>query len=180
LQPVSQPLRPHPTTPGPAGDVLTVDVSQSLAGIELHYRFHSDLATLRLPSPQAAGPADGLWQHTCCEAFIAATAAPSYREFNFSPAGQWAIYRFADYLQRDDTDPPPTSLPPIDFSRRPDGFDLRATIPRLLLPAGPLQLGLSAVIERADGDKDYWALAHGSEQPDFHLRQTFIIHLSPP
>jgi hypothetical protein len=178
--PASQPLRPHPATPGPASDALTVDVSQSPAGIELHYRFRGDPATLRLPSLQAASPADRLWQHTCCEAFVAAAAAPSYREFNFSPSGQWAVYRFADYRQRDDSAPPPTPLPPIGFSHRPDGFDLRATIPRSLLPAGPLQLGLSAVIERTDGGKDYWALAHGSEQPDFHLRQTFIIHLSQP
>ncbi len=160
--------------------MLTVHVSQSPAGIELHYRFHGDPATLRLPVPQAAGPADGLWRHTCCEAFVAAAAAPSYREFNFSPAGRWAIYRFTDYRRRDDSAPPPTPLPPVGFSRRPDGFDLRATIPRALLPAGLLQLGLSAIIERADGGKDYWALAHGSEQPDFHLRQTFIIHLSQP
>ncbi|MCL2636380.1 MAG: DOMON-like domain-containing protein [Betaproteobacteria bacterium] len=176
----SQPLRPHPATPGLAGDRLTVAYRLGPAGIELHYRFRGDPATLRLPFRQAAGPADGLWRHTCCEAFVAAAAAPSYREFNFSPSGQWAVYRFADYRQRADGDSPPAPLPPIGFSRRPDGFDLRATLPRALLPAGPLQLGLSAVIERADGGKDYWALAHDSEQADFHRRQSFIIHLSQP
>ena len=148
--------------------------------MELHYRYQGEPSRLRLPATEAAGPADGLWRHTCCEAFIAAAASPSYREFNFSPSGQWAAYRFADYRRRDETGSPPSSLPPIGFFRRPDGFDLRAMIPRALLPTGPLQLGLSAVIERADGGKAYWALAHGSEQPDFHQRQTFIIDLPQP
>ena len=31
----------------------------------------ADPAAIRLPPAAPAGPADGLWQHTCCEAFIA-------------------------------------------------------------------------------------------------------------
>jgi hypothetical protein len=41
-----------------------------------------------------------------------------------------------------------------------------------------LQLGLSAVIEAADGSKSYWALAHCATQPDFHLRQSFTLTLN--
>jgi hypothetical protein len=163
-----------------AGDALAVAYRLSPAGIELHYRFDGDPATLRLPGPQAAGPADGLWRHTCCEIFVAAAAAPAYLECNFSPSGQWAVYRFAGYRQRDESLPSPTALPPIHFSHRPDGFDLRATVPHALLPAGPLQLGLSVVIERAAGGKDYWALAHCGEQPDFHLRPSFTVTLNHP
>ncbi|MCL2524677.1 MAG: DOMON-like domain-containing protein [Betaproteobacteria bacterium] len=178
--PVSQPLRPHPALPAPAGLTLTVDCVLGAAGIELCYRYHGDPAALRLPAPQVAGPADDLWRHTCCEAFVAGAASPGYREFNFSPAGQWAAYRFAAYRQRDTSEPPPAALPPIRFSRRADGFDLRATIPDELLPAGPLHLGLCAVIARADGGMDYWALAHGGERPDFHLRPSFTLQLSRP
>ena len=174
---VSQSLHPHPATPTPASGALAVEVSLTAAGLELHYRFHGDPAALCLPAPQTAGPADGLWRHTCCEAFVAAADSPAYQEFNFSPSGQWAIYRFTDYRQRDRADSSATPLPPLGFSRRPDGFDLRATIPRALLPAGPLHLGLCVVIERASGDKIYWALAHCGECPDFHRRQTFLIQL---
>jgi hypothetical protein len=38
---------------------------------------------------------------------------------------------------------------------------------------GPLVLGASAVMEYQDGAKDYWALAHTGEKPDFHLRSSF-------
>jgi len=160
---------------------MTIEWTLSRARLDLHYRFAGDPATLCLPAAQIPGPADGLWRRTCCEAFIAASETTAYDEYNFSPAGQWAAYRFTAYRQRDPAAPPPAALPPIEFRRRADGFDLRAAIPASLLPAGgPLRLGLSAVIERADGGMDYWALAHGGERPDFHQRQTFILELERP
>ena len=59
-----------------------------------------------------------------------------------------------------------------------DGFQLDATLPADLLPASQtLVIGLSVVIEAADGSKSYWALAHGASQPDFHLRQSFALTL---
>jgi hypothetical protein len=38
-------------------------------------------------------------------------------------------------------------------------------------------LGLSAVLEEKDGTKSYWALAHGADKPDFHLRDCFVAKL---
>ncbi|MDR2839398.1 MAG: DOMON-like domain-containing protein [Azonexus sp.] len=172
-------LHPHPATPAPPGETLRVRYRLDSGGIELFYRYCGNPAALRLPERQIPGPADDLWRRTCCEAFVAATDSPSYREFNFSPSGQWATYLFADYRQRADHDLP-VALLPIEFERRGDGFALRALIPSALLPAGPLQVGLSAVIEGADGKIHYRALAHGGEQPDFHLRQTFTLTLQRP
>ncbi len=178
--PVSLPLHRHPATAGPAGQALTVDYALGPLGLALNYRFRGDPAAVRLPARQAAGPADGLWRHTCCEAFAAAAGAPAYREFNFSPSGQWAAYRFSDYRQRDAAAPAGELAAPT-VALRADGFDLCATIPAALLPAGRrLQIGLSAVIEQADGGKTYWALAHGGEHPDFHLRPTFLVELHLP
>lgn len=122
-------------------------------------------------------PADGLWQHTCCEAFIAGKDCSAYREYNFSPSGQWACYRFTGYRQRDPAFTA-SSRPPIVLRPEADGFQLDATLPADLLPASQtLVIGLSVVIEAADGSKSYWALAHGASQPDFHLRQSFALTL---
>jgi hypothetical protein len=41
------------------------------------------------------------------------------------------------------------------------------------------QLGLSAVLEEADGTKSYWALAHPpGDKPDFHHADCFAAQLA--
>lgn len=39
-------------------------------------------------------------------------------------------------------------------------------------------MAFTAVIELANGDKSYWALAHPSNQPDFHHPAGFVYELS--
>jgi hypothetical protein len=149
---------------------------QADGSLALSFHIACPPADLRLPAPQPPGPADGLWQHTCCEAFVAEDG-DSYREFNFSPSGQWAAYRFTGYRDRDEAFAP-AAPPQLTLTRLADGVELRATLPAALLPPGDtLQLGLTAVIEAADGSKSYWALTHGAAQPDFHLRQSFALTL---
>ena len=172
------PLIAHPATPCPAVSAIAVRVMPDTAGaITLRYTVSADPAAIRLPPAAPAGPADGLWQHTCCEAFIAGKDCSAYREYNFSPSGQWACYRFTGYRQRDPAFTA-SSRPPIVLRPEADGFQLDATLPADLLPASQtLVIGLSVVIEAADGSKSYWALAHGASQPDFHLRQSFALTL---
>lgn len=141
----------------------------------LCYRLCAAPNALRLPAPRPPAFADGLWQHTCCELFVAVDAE-KYREFNFSPSGEWAVYDFADYRERIDS---AVTVPPqISLAHTNDAVELRVLIPAALLPGGAaLQVGLTAVLEAADGSKTYWALAHAAAQPDFHLRQSFALTL---
>jgi hypothetical protein len=171
-------LRCHPASQCAAVSAITVAAAFSTAGaLRLDYRVHGDPAGLRIPAPATPGPVDGLWQHTCLEAFVAAVDAADYREFNFAPSGQWASYRFTGYRQRD-TAFQPAAAPQISCEHHRDGFSLSATLPPELLPAGDtLDLGFSAVMEAADGSMSYWALTHGAAQPDFHLRQSFALTL---
>ncbi len=143
--------------------------------LSLRYCLQVRPEAIRLPAAAPEpGPADLLWQHTCCEAFIARPESDAYREFNFSPSGQWAVYDFSDYRQ-------PCSS--TDLAAQPwsstqvfaEYVLLDALIPTELLPDGPLCIGLSAVIEAIDGSKSYWALTHCAEQPNFHLRQSFTL-----
>lgn len=169
----------HPV--GQCAAVTAIDVSfrsTDQGELALSYQLSGDLAGLRLPAPATAGPADGLWQHTCCEAFVATVDGSEYREFNFSPSGQWAAYRFTDYRQRDE-DFVATGAPKLSFHLLADGFRLDALLPAALLPPGRRwRIGLTAVVEAADGDKTYWALAHAAPQPDFHRRPSFTLILS--
>ncbi len=169
-------LLSHPATASTLACAIEVAATTSDGILLLNYRITCAPAELRLPAPQPPGPADGLWQHTCCEAFVAEAGA-GYREFNFSPSGQWAAYRFNGYRERDTTYIPATA-PQLAFAPFADGFELRATLPATLLPPGDaLQISLTAVIEAGDGSKSYWALAHCAAQPDFHVRQSFALTL---
>lgn len=148
--------------------------------LSLAYRLKGSPERLRIPGPLPPGPADGLWEHTCFEAFIAVADGPAYREFNFSPSGQWAAYGFSDYRQRDEAFKA-AAAPRLAFRRLPDGVELDAVVSPELLPPDPAgagyRLGLSAVVESADGGKSYWALAHPGPKPDFHRRDAFTLAL---
>ena len=130
-----------------------------------------------LPAQAAPERKDDLWKTTCFELFLG-QAGTTYQEFNFSPSGQWVAYGFKDYRERDTGFTSPDA-PKITMQALADGFQLEAELCPVLLPAGKsLQLGLSTVIEAADGSKSYWALAHCAAQPDFHLRQSFALTLN--
>lgn len=179
--PLSCQLVPHPASfsTGIAG--LAVELAVAADGtLCLAYRWRAAPGLLRLPEPRPAGPADGLWQHTCCEAFIAAAGEAGYREFNFSPSGQWAAYAFAGYRSRLDFEFPPTP-PTVVFRRAGESCELEAVVPAAWLPPGRrLRIGLAAVLESGDGGLEYRALAHPGERPDFHRPETFVVELPLP
>ena len=134
---------------------------------------------IELPAPTAPAECDHLWQHTCCEAFVSVPDADDYLEFNFSPSGCWAAYRFSDYRVRDEAFQC-VSAPQIDFKHDEHAFELTAIVPSSVFwaqwPDHQIwQIGLSAVIETTGGHKTYWAMRHDDiEKPDFHLRTACI------
>lgn len=168
----------HPASPCAVVSNISIAAEFTDRGdLNLLYRVIGDIDAIKLPAVHHPGPADNLWQQTCCEAFVATANAEPYREFNFSPSTQWAIYQFAAYRQRDNNFHV-HATPHITFYQHADGFELAATIAAELLPAGAvLDIGITTVIEASDGSKSYWALNHGAAQPDFHRRQSFTLAL---
>lgn len=185
-QPVAAPRLPaaphrlvcHPATPCELP--IRIEVQLALAGSEagpgllLRYDVLGDTTDLRLPPTTNPGRTDGLWQHTCFEAFVGLGGDPHYREFNFSPSGQWAAYRFHSERKRDLTAEHPVVQPHIECDASAGVLGLQAWLPLHALPApstaGSWLVGLCAVIETADGELSYWALQHPSTRPDFHHR----------
>ena len=178
---MKHPLCCHPGSP--CAPVQAVEASARLAkggGLAVSYHLYGDPEQIRIPETMFPSTTDGLWHHTCLEAFVAAVDSPEYREFNFSPSGQWASYRFYASRQRD-FGFTPTVAPQIAFQRCADGFRLDVLIAPELLPSGAtLNIGLAAVIEARDDSKSYWALTHCAAQPDFHLRESFSLTLQRP
>ena len=172
-------LHCHPTTPCSAVHSLQVAVERTADGdLRLQYALRGELAHIRIPSLQAPLATDGLWEHTCFEAFIGVQGDSGYHEFNFSPSSQWAAYAFSGYRERLAWQA--SDAPEVAFGA---DFLLQALIPATTLPANParkpLQLGLTAVIETVTGEKSYWALKHPTEKPDFHHRHGFTHEIWP-
>ena len=175
--PVSRNLVCHPRTPSRIIDSIDVQVESAANGIlALSFVLQGDLATLRIPAEQTSRRVDELWRHTCFEAFLMAGDGPGYREYNFSPTGEWAAYAFHDYRQAgvaaDD------SAPVIRVHRSAQHLTLEAEIP-LALPSltRSIRLGISAGVEAADGGLSYWALRHPPGKPDFHHDDAFALQL---
>lgn len=172
----------HAATPAPVVRTVEAHAARRPDGsLLLAYRLWGDIARLLIPEPHTPERTDSLWEHTCFEAFVGVAGETAYREFNFSPSGQWAAYAFSDY-RLPDTTVAPIAAPLITTRRFAGRLELEASIAADALPpgAGTLQIGLSAVVEAADtvdGSHSYWALRHPAERPDFHHRHAFILEL---
>ena len=187
-------LTRHPESPAGAVTGIRARVVRNPEGIlELGYVIEGEIDRLRVPLGR--GPsgrvscgrdarfADRLWEHTCCEVFIARAGRPAYHEFNFSPSGEWAVHAFERYRERGASVMAEAEAPAPRIA-------VRATAERLELDAGiqldrlspahrdaALALAVTAVIEESDGALSYWALRHPPGRPDFHHADGYALEL---
>jgi hypothetical protein len=145
------------------------------------YSLVADMSRVRVPLSGAGARADGLWQHTCFEVFVAAGDVPGYHEFNFSPSLDWAVYRFSAY--REGMSPAEIGQPPEISVRRSDaGLELTSAV-RIghladLRDVRHLRLALAAIIEDDHGRLSYWGLRHAPGKPDFHHPNGFALEVA--
>jgi hypothetical protein len=167
----------HPQTPSQSIRAIDVVVEEAKGGsLMLNFCLAGDVSGLSIPESRSPRRADRLWRHTCFEAFVMAGEGPEYREFNFSPSGEWAVYDFRGY--RDGGVLENEHAPGIVVHKAMDRLELGAEIGQGLLPHGrPLRLGLSAVVEDAGGLLSYWALRHPPGEPDFHHSDAFAVQM---
>lgn len=148
--------------------------------LRLDFRMEGDIDQLWLPEPAAPRRVEGLWQHTCFEAFVGPEALLGYHEFNFAPSGEWAAFAFHSY--RSGVPLKNEAVAPVIKVQRGDGWlELTAQVQLDALSRvyarAALRVALSAVIEDRRGNLSYWALAHPSESPDFHHPDAFVLRL---
>jgi len=172
----------YPTVPSDAVRGVDTRLEREPSGsLTLRYVLRADMLHVRIPPQAPSIRTDGLWAHTCFEAFIApAAAGAAYYELNFSPSRQWAIYSFEAYRQAmsptDVTVPPQLTVRAFD-----DRLELDATIGlddlEALRAAHTLKLAVTAVVEDDSGTLSYWALKHAPGKPDFHHGDSFVLEL---
>lgn len=170
-------LLPHPDSPVRQALELGASVLPLAGeGLALHYLLSADMSLIRVPKGSTPGRVDGLWRHTCFEAFVAGADDTAYREFNFSPDGQWQAYGFTAY--RAGGPLACVDAPTMECATARGSLELRVRLrPELLPPGRRLRVGLSAVIEAPDGALSYWALRHPPGKPDFHHPDTFALEI---
>jgi len=176
-------LRLHPDSRCIAPAHVEVVVDQLHAdNLLLSYIVTGKLNEVRMSPVVPTSRSDQLWQHTCFEAFVRASAGAVYYEFNFAPSTQWAAYRFSSYRtgMRVASE---INAPVIEVNSNDDCYTLQVSLELGRLPElprnGPWRLGLSALIEDTSGCKSYWALAHPAGKPDFHHTDCFAYEFSP-
>lgn len=174
-------LTPHPDTPCEAVTKITVMIERKAPDrFVLEYFAWGDMSRVVFPDAQARGRADGLWRHTCFEAFFGDPGiGDGYVEVNLSPSTQWATYDFGGY--RSGSVQSDSSVKRLESEWSADEFRLTTELDIEGLSQEPFdydRLALSAVIEEADGRKSYWALAHAPGKPDFHHPAGFVVQLS--
>ena len=140
-----------------------------------------DVSRVALPAPNDPGIGHELWRHTCFESFIATEQGGPYFELNFSPSGEWAAYRFDRY--RSGMEQVGIGTPELKINVLGPMITVTATValgplPELV-PWQTWHIGLSAVIETAQGSRSHWALAHPFGKPDFHHEDCFAAELAP-
>ena len=177
------PLKRHPDSRGaPAVQVQVQAMRPRPHQLRLRYLLTGELSGLRLPPVQPPERTDDLWRHTCLEAFLR-TPGHAYYEFNFAPSTRWAAYRLESYRSGMAT-AETVGAPQMNSTATPDRYEFEveldlAGLPELP-PADTWTLGVSAVLEDAEGAVTYWALAHPPGKPDFHHPDSFVLHLPPP
>lgn len=173
-------LAAHPGNPARFHQQIEATLTRHPDGVlEIVYAIRGFNLDLRVPTPHAPAPADALWKTTCCELFLGTVGQSAYREFNFSPSGQWAVCDFADTRQPAPI-PPECPAPTLAFARDENLMTLSARLSAAAQPkADTLRIAVSAVLEAEGGFHAYWALAHPPGKPDFHHHAGFVLSLGP-
>jgi hypothetical protein len=177
------PLLRHPNSRCLAAARVEVEIARLRADrLVLSYVVTGQISDIRLPPLVTPARADGLWRHTCFEAFVRAASGPAYYEFNFAPSTEWAAYRFDGY-RRGMRVVAEIGAPAIEVRSSPDSYSLHAALELDRLPDLSREvvwhLGLSAVIEDRSVRMSYWALAHPPGKPDFHHADGFALEFAP-
>ena len=156
-------------------------VGRAADSITVRFRLDGCLDRLAIPPVRARERRDELWRHTCFEVFVRRAGESGYAEFNLSPSGEWAAYRFDAYrsgMRELEVAQAPTAKIRRGESRLDAALRI-APVPEPWSRAEVLRIAASAVVEDADGALAYWALAHPAAAPDFHHPAAFVLELWP-
>lgn len=168
--------------PYPVGELPEIqivgEVERNATRLSIHYDVRGEVAGILLPAPATPLRNDDLWRATCFEFFLALPGADGYWEFNMSPSGEWNVYRMDAYRQVNMREETRFHEMPFQFVTGTEHrLDIEVDMSPIIKPEQAVQLGVTAIIQTADGSETYWALSHPGAHADFHLRPSFLLEL---
>jgi len=172
-------LIPFPTPNTPS---ITIAGKISLKNniLALQYWLTGNLEDIYFP-PTSPNPSrkDELWKSTCFEFFLVIKDHPEYWEFNLSPSGDWNVYHMDAYRRVGFREEIWIQHLHIETDKKADTFTLNATVDLepITQVSEYLNVGITAIIQTIDSNQSYWALLHPAPEPDFHVRESFILAL---
>jgi hypothetical protein len=171
-------LQPFPCTQALFNLKITGNIARHENLLTISYTLLGDIRQVNIAPPETPQRKNELWQDTCFEFFIGAKNSSSYWEFNLSPAEHWNIYRFDNYRQGMQEETAFTTLP-FDVKHNSDSLDLTfdVKLDKIISIDQPIEVAITTVIKSISGDVSYWALSHKGAEPDFHLRESFILEI---
>ena len=153
---------------------LKVGVHLEFERGEMRFRFGVEGSGVKHAPYGVGGRRDELWKTTCFEFFLAPATGTKYFEINMATSGDWNAYAFDSYRDGMRRAESVKRSPLQEVRASDDSLELRGRFVLSDFPLqGPVALGATAVVEYLDGTKDYWALAHTGDKPDFHIRSSF-------
>ncbi|MBW4605137.1 MAG: DOMON-like domain-containing protein [Calothrix sp. FI2-JRJ7] len=171
-------LQPFPSTQAPANVKITGNIARHENLLTIRYTLLGDIQQVNIAPPETPQRKNELWLDTCFEFFIGAENSPGYWEFNLSPAGHWNIYRFDNYRQGMQEE---TAFTTLLFNVKHNSDSLTLTLnvnlDKIISVDQPIEVSITTVIKSINGDVSYLAVSHKGAEPDFHLRESFVIEL---
>ena len=158
---------------------LSGTLVRSTTGLRISYALQGGLDEILLPLPDAPPQRrDKLWQTTCFEFFVGVRGLTQYREINLAPSEDWNFYSFAGYRQGMQEETAIAALP-LTQQRQAALYQLMLDFPlaQIIAPDQPIEVAVTAILQGQNGERAFYALTHCGHQPDFHLRESFLLQL---
>ncbi|MDB9319068.1 DOMON-like domain-containing protein [Nodularia spumigena] len=171
-------LKPFPSPEYLPNLQITGNIARYTNQLSLRYQLTGDLNQVVIPQlSDTPERKPELWENTCFEFFIGIKDS-EYWEFNLSPTGHWNVYHFDGYRQgmQEET---AFHILPFLVQKQADSFTLVLDVDlgKILVREQEISVAITTVVKDKNSNVTYWALAHSGVNPDFHLRDSFMISL---
>ena len=176
-------LMSHPNTAQPSAPISVVAfLNRCNTKVMIEYVLTGDMKEFSIPAVSLnPSRVDGLWCHTCFEAFMRFEDSEAYYELNASPTDDWNLYSSSGYHQdRIADDRINYIFQESHFSegiyRKVIHVDFANIFPADLNKLD-LHMGITAVLEDRNQNLSYWAHTHCDTRPNFHMLESFSLQL---
>lgn len=143
--------------------------------VDIAYELKGNIAEIVIPdiktNPERLNK---LWEQTCFEFFIGEKSKNNYYEVNLSPSKDWNVFAFDDY-RKGKRDEIAVKQVKITIKKTNKTFKLSTSLDfSELINSKEIMLGISAMIYKKSEKKQYWAIKHSGDKPDFHTKEHYL------